>query len=252
VTPRVLASVIAVLLACYCLMRLRAWLASQWFLVQLWRWHTGQPHHGKPVTDRGWFRHGQRALTLTGHATRWQHLPRWRQTVHRTGATLAAVALLWGFLAYPLATGVVVASACAATAVFGLWRAVTWLRARRDRRTWQHPLHLALHEIAGIPRAALASSWIKVTTDDDGAVTWARLELPQGWPADERDQARLVAVTSAKLAIEAPEVKRITHGPRPVIELTRSQPPPQFATLRDVAGEMDRCAADEVMVGIGK
>jgi hypothetical protein len=64
-------------------------LRASWLLVAIWLWLSGEAHHGHPVTDAGWFRHGQRALTRIGHATRWWHLPRWQRAAHRRGLETA-------------------------------------------------------------------------------------------------------------------------------------------------------------------
>ena len=61
--------VIAAVIVLWFLFRFHRMLVTTWFLVRLWRFMTGEAHHGHPVTDRGWFRAGQRALTPTGHAT---------------------------------------------------------------------------------------------------------------------------------------------------------------------------------------
>src|SRR5215469_4484279 len=122
----VAAAIVAVLL--YCVMRIRAWLAVQWFLVQLWRFLTGEAHHGDPVTNAGWFRAGYGpALTPTKHAAWWWYLPRWKRASHRSGGTLGVFALAWGWLTDPLGT----LAALAALTFIGLsflvllaWRAL--------------------------------------------------------------------------------------------------------------------------------
>jgi hypothetical protein len=247
------AAVIAVIAAGYILARLHAWLAAHWFLVHAWRWFSGNTWHGQPVTDAGWLRPGQRALTTTGHATRWHHLPRLHRAVVRTGGTLALLLLTWGFLAAPLVTLAVLAALALAGVTVAVLLAMRIARAWKDRRTWLHPLHLAAHQLAGHPRATLASSWIKdLATDDAGAITGVTLELPPGWPADPKDQERLVGITSAKLAIESPEVSKRLAGPRPQLMLTRSQPPPGLIGYGDVAEAVERADSNDLICGIGK
>src|SRR5262249_62420566 len=84
-TARVTVALAIVIAIGYSVHRVRSWWLAQKFLIFGWRFLTGHPLHGHHITDAGWFRPGQRALTPTGHATRWQHLPRIQRTAHRTG-----------------------------------------------------------------------------------------------------------------------------------------------------------------------
>ena len=251
-TSRFLVAVAAVILAGYILAALHRWLASRWFLVFAWRFLTGEAHHGHPVTDAGWFRHGTKALTRTGHAPRWWYLPRWQRTLHRSGGVASVLLMLFSWLAAPAAAERQLAVLAVAGLALGCLRMARRLRERRHRKTWLYPLHLAAHEIAGHPRAIAAKSWITAELDSAGAVKGARLALPQGWPADEKDKQRLVAVASAKLGIEAAEPSWRLAGPAPLLTLTRSPPPPGHVKLADVLEEMAKCRDDELLVGVGK
>lgn len=251
-TAHVLAAVIAVAAAGYIAARFSRFLRTTWFIIRAWRWLSGEAHHGSPVTDAGWFRPGQKALTRTGHATRWWHLPRWKRAAWRTGGTGIAAGLAAAWLTSPLITEWAAACSCFALAAFLGWLGVRRMLASRAQRTWLHPLHLAAHELAGIPRAARAASWITAELDGAGAVRKAVLELPRGWPADERDKQRLVSVASAKLGIEAAEPAWRLAGPAPLLTLTHSPPPPGHVRLADVLDEMARCRDDELLIGIGK
>src|SRR5215469_9640794 len=86
--------------------KVRKYLGEAWFVVVLWRHFSGQPYHGKPMTDAGWLRKGQHALSgsKTGHPARWWHRPRWQRMMHRTGGTLTVGAEIWGLLVNPQVT----------------------------------------------------------------------------------------------------------------------------------------------------
>ena len=247
------AVVVAAVIVLWFLFRFHRMLVTTWFLVRLWRFMTGEAHHGKPITDRGWFRPGQRALTPTGHATRWRHLPRIQATAHRTGGVLGVTLAAWGFLVDPLATAAACSALLAAAAVHAGWRAVRWQRRRKEKRTWLHPLHLRVHELAGIPRAQLASSWISVETARDTSVKSARLELPPGFPADAKDRELLVSRAATALGIEAPDTTGSKwSGPSPVLVLAHSEPPPSMVSWDDVAEAVTAAHANELICGIGK
>src|SRR6266536_1211080 len=237
-TSRFLVAVIAIIAAGYIAARVHRFLAAQWFLVRAWRLLTGEAHHGHPITDAGWLRHGQKALTCTGHAAPWWHLPRWKRTLHRSGGVAALLLILISWLDDPVAAQRQLLVLAAAGLGLGYLRAAQRVRERGQRKTWLYPLHLAAHEIAGHPRAMAARSWITAELDEAGAVKGAQLALPQGWPADEKDKQRLVAVASAKLGIESAEPSWRLAGPAPLLTLRHSPTPPGHVKLADLLGEM--------------
>jgi hypothetical protein len=222
-------------------------------LVLLYRWHSGNTHDAQPITDAGWFRPGVRAMTPTGHATRFWHLPRWKRAAWRSGCSLTVLTWLWLWLLSPVAATCLLAVALAGCGYLGYRKLRTLIGGRRHRSTWLVPLHLAAHELAGIPRAALASSWVTAELDDEGAVRKAVLgPLPQGWPADAKDKARLVAIASAKLGIEAPEVSWRNAGPSPQVTIARSVAMPTLVTLGGVMDAIEATRWPQLVIGVGK
>lgn len=234
------------------LLRLGQWYRSTWVIVRGWRWLSGEAHHGRPITDAGWFRRGQKALTPTGHAMRWWHLPRWQRALHRTGGTLLFFAWAWVFLSWPRQAAGGTGALLAAMAAFGCWRLWVRVTRRKHQKTWLHPLHLAAHELAGHPRAIAARSWITAELDGGGAVREVRLALTQGWPADPKDEQRLVSIAAAKTGIESPEPSWRRAGPAPMVVIRQSEPPPPLVRYGDVADAVGRAGPDELVVGTGK
>lgn len=250
-TPQVIGAVAIIGIAGYILACIGRWIHAQWFLVRAWRFLSGQAHHGKPITDAGWLRHGQKALTPTGHATRWWHLPRWQRAAHRTGGTLAVIGLVAAGLASPTVTSrfvIFVVLLSFAAAVWCFWRR---LRGRAARRELFHPLHLATHARVGIPRAARASSWISAEIES-GAVRSITMKLPPAWPSDSKDEQWLVSTVAAKAAIESPQPKWRRDGPVPLLTLTHSPPPPGHVNMADLIGELATCKPYELLIGVGK
>ncbi len=218
------------------------------FVILAWRFLTGHPWHGKPVTDAGWLRPGRRALTRTGHASRFHHRPRWQRAGWRAGSVLVIVLAGYGLVIARTLTLAALALAAAALAVLGclrLWRAV---RRRRHRRTWIDPLHVALAPLAGIPLPNPPGSWLAIEPDRSKAV----LSLPPGYNDDARQRDKLAATAAAKLGLEQPEIRWRLAGPEPTLTLLQSEPPPALVTYADVADAVDRAGPDEIVTGIGK
>jgi hypothetical protein len=251
-TGRVIFALAIVTAIGYTAHRIRGWFLAQKFLIAAWRFLTGHPLNGHHVTDAGWLRPGQKALTKTGHATRWQHLPRWKRTAHRTGGTLMFLAVVTAFLVNPPVTSVFVLAAVVAVLGLGSWAAWRRARMREARRSFLFPLHLAAHQVAGIPRATRADSWIKPELDGGGSIQSVTLELPAGWPSDAKDEARLAAIVGAKAAIESPKVTWRRDGPVPLLVLRHSPPPPGRFWMGDLLPELPKLREDELLLGIGR
>jgi hypothetical protein len=259
-------AVIAGILILYLWFRLQEWLARHWLLVRLWRHLSGEAHHGRPITDAGWLRPGQKALTTTGHAHRWWYRTRWQRASYRTGSLAGAIALTWAYIAFPLVTSLAVAVLTIAGLSFAVWRLLTYMRTRRDRKTWQYPAHQALHALAGWPESKRAIDWISVVTetpqirgqedpkDKPGpVVVSATLALPQGWPADAKQKQQLISRAAAKLAIESPDTSGSRWaGPAPLLVLCRSEPPPGLIGWDDVAEAVAKAHSNELVAGLGK
>ena len=248
---KLLGAVIGVGLIGYSAALLHRSVAASWSLVRLWRWLSGEAHHGKPITDAGWFRHGHRAMTPTGHARRWWHRPRWQRAVIRTGGTLAAVAVLWGRLTSRRSRTCGAGRGLMAP-LLGGWRGWHRLTTREQQKNWLYPLHLAARDRVGIEGGKQAKDWITVELDAAGAVKRAQLALPQGYPGDAKDKQWLVGAASAKLGIEAAEPSWRLAGPAPLLTLTQSAPPPGHVKAADLLPELARCRDGEVVLGVGK
>jgi len=216
--------------------------------VLAWRWLTGEPHHGRPLTDAGWNRPGTKAFTQTGHARRWWYRPRWHRTAARSGSTFFALLMLWGLLYARTATLATLLAVAVLGLVLGVWASAAWFRAMKHRRTWIDPAHLVAAPLVGLPVASSPAAWLSVAVDRSLVVA----ELPPAWQADAALKARLVDVLSSKLAIEAPQVRWQLAGPKPRLEITQSAPPPALVPLADVMPAIKDAKPDELVWGIGK
>lgn len=218
-----------------------------WHLLA-WRWISGQPWHGKPLTDAGWSRPGTRALTETGHARRLWYLPQRKRAARRAVRTLAVLLAAWGLILNWQVT-VQVAGVCSLAGTgYGIFRAVRWQQQRKHTKTWMYPAHLVAAPLAGIAVTADPASWLTV----DAERTRVKAELPSAYNGDEKARARLVETLSKKLAIESPEVRWQLAGPKPSVELTQSKPPPKMVKLADVLTVIEGAKPDELVWGLGK
>jgi hypothetical protein len=228
----------------------RGRLVATGLLKFLWRWHTGQSWHGKPLTDAGWFRPAsdRKAFTPTGHAPRFHHYSIWRRTVSRTGRSLFLVLLILLWINYPRIAPWITILAVIAAIGFWCWRA--WLRwnGRKHRRTWIEPLHLVAAPLVGIPRALPASSWLEIA-DDRSRV---RAALPPGYNPDSKEKERVVSTFATKLGLEQPDPHWHLTGPEPYFELTAAVPPPARVGLIAMRAALDSAKPDDLIWGPGR
>jgi len=214
-----------------------------------WRWLTGHPWHGQAVTDAGWLRPGQKALTQTGYAPRFHFRPRWQRTLMRTGTTLAFILTAYGLVFNAALTIDFLLAAIGVAVVLGCWRA--WLRWQRQkhRRTWVEPVHAIVAPMVGIPVANKPSSWLAITPDRSKAV----FQLPPGHDFSEpKEQERIVRAASRTLGIEAPDPKWALAGPEPTLTIVPVQPPPDEVLLPAIRAALDEVGADTLVVGLGR
>ena len=176
-----------------------------------WRWLTGQPWHGTPLTNAGWKRKGAPpAFTRTGHAPRFHFRPRWQRTAMRTGSTLAFILIVYGLIINIWLTIDFLLAAIGLLAILGCWQA--WMRwqRRKHRRAWIEPVHAIVAPIVGIPVANKPSSWLAIEQDRSKAV----FQLPPGQDfTDPKLQERIVRAASRTLGIEASSPQWALAGP---------------------------------------
>ena len=227
---------------------IRERIATHGIPALLWRWLTGEAHHGNPMTDAGWVRPGTKAFTQTGHARRWWYRPRWHRAAWRSGSTFTFILVAWGLLFHRTATLITLAVVLAVGTGLGVWATVLWFARMKHRRTWIRPAHIQAAPVVGLPVATSPAAWLEVARDRSRVVA----QLPPHWQADEATKRRLVDVLSAKLAIEAPEARYQLAGPKPTLEITQSAPPPPLVTLADAMPAIRAAGPDELVWGIGK
>jgi len=215
-----------------------------------WRFLTGHPRHGQAITDAGWLRPGQKALTRTGFAPRFHFRPRWQRTVMRTSGTLAFILILYGVAVNMSLTIDFLLAAVGILVILGCWRAwVRWQR-RKHRRMWVEPLHAVVAPIVGWPVANAPSSWIRELPEDRSRVT---LALPPGRDfSDPKEQDKIVRAVAVKLGIESPEPAWHRHGADPTLTITPLQPPPEWVALVDIEEHLVASGPDELVVGLGR
>jgi hypothetical protein len=204
----------------------------------VWRWFTGHPLDGKFRTDATWLRPSTKTLHPIP-VVRWHHMPRLHRAGIRTAATLIALWVMVGLLAYRTAMlWVLFAVGMTGGAVGGWWgyyRARDW----RHTRDWVKPLNVALP-----PGVTVA----ELTRDRTRAV----LALPAGFTGDDKDKKLIMQAALAKLN-PAAELKGAwaLHGKNPQVTITLIQPPPGYVGFPAIQPYAEAAEEHQIVLGLG-
>lgn len=220
------------------------------------RFLSGRPLDGRLRTDARFLYPGTRALTPTGHASRWAMLAGWQRASVRLAVLSGAVSGAWGWVVAPTVTAVAACVAGAAGAGWSGWWVWTEVRSAQHHRTHVRPLALALARQFGLPDS----------TDPDRIVSVPRTfrTAPDPGPDGEGpdpDHPHAVVVRLPVTLVDGAEVRRtITRivcgrldldpdgvaaswrmsGGTPSVTFTVIPGPPRRVTFGDIAAELAR------------
>jgi hypothetical protein len=218
----------------------------------LWRWFTGHPWHGKPYTDAGWFRHGTKALTVTGHAHRWHHMPRIHRTGIRTVATIATP--LFSYAIWKHRTGALEWLACVAG-----WVILTSARPARDsirsrnlNQNLVYPLAVPLAPMLGLSEMQ-ARKAISIRPDyatvREGEI--GKLALPVSYAANPAQRREVAHLVTSRLPVDADftwDMQGKTHA----LRLIAAPECPSMVPFTDMLEAMAACKPGEVVIGVDR
>lgn len=215
--------------------------------ILAWRYLTGQPWHGKPLTDRTWKQPGSKALTPTGHAPKFHFRQRREQTFIRVTRVLFIILLPFDLIRRREGTIIFLSVWAAYFAVLYAVKGLSKWRGRKHRRTWVETAHYSLAKEFKIPVEA-SPDWIELPSDRSEA----KLQLPPGhhW-SDPKEQERLARAAMAKLGL--PSAKPEFHLAGPDSFLLLKKPPyiPDRVLLADIMDAVMAARPDELVLGLG-
>jgi hypothetical protein len=204
----------------------------------VWRWFSGHPLDGKYRTDATWLRPSTKTLHPIP-VVRWHHMPRLHRAGIRTAATLIALWVMIGLLAYRTAMlWVLFAAGLVAGAVGGWW-------GYHRARNWQHHRDYVKPLNDELPAGVTVR---ELTRDRTRTV----LALPPGFTG-EKEQKQIMQVAGAKLNLTGQlEPAWKLHGKHPEVTLTLVQPPPGYVSFADIRALADAAEEHEIVLGLGR
>jgi hypothetical protein len=250
VIPLLVAAAVALFIARGLYKGILARLRAHGIHALTWRWLTGQPWHGKPLTNAGWKRPGKGdAFTPTKHAPRFHYRPRWQRTVIRTSETSAFILVCYGLVVNLQLTVDFLMAAASVSLLLGCWRSWVRWQGRKHRRAWVGPVHAIVAPMVGIPLANPPKSWLQVEQDRSRAV----FALPPGRDfTDPKEQEKIVRAASRTLGISAPDPMWALAGPEPMLTIREIPPPPDEVLLEHIQQILFDAAPDELVIGLGR
>ena len=223
---------------------------SEGLSILIVRWHAGNAWHGDPLTDAGWKREGKRALTRTGHASRFAHRPKRERIAIRCTTSLLLTATVYGLL-YDRGITLLALELGAVAAVCGFgWLVVRAARLRKHRKSRMFPLHSALAPIVRKGLPTNPEKWLAI--DRGPEVRWVEITLPDEFAADHNQVKAICAAATARLGMKNPKPKPKFTGAKPVLRLEAVVPPPKKVKLADVQRDIEKAKPDELVLGRGE
>jgi hypothetical protein len=220
------------------------------FFVIFWRLLIGHTWHGGAVSDRGWFRHGSKALTPSGHVSRRRHIPQFRVARFRLGMFFCFVFAVYGLITAQAVTLVMLMLGMLGLGAYWTWRGKLRWDGRKHRREWLAPLHLSVHRHLGRPISDNPESYIRIAPDRSSGELDFR---PAYVPGDDRHRKLIESHVTARLGLEGPRFDwRGTAGPAPVLEWRNSSPVPDGVPLAGgMLAKIKQARPGYIILGLG-
>jgi hypothetical protein len=232
------------------------------------RYVAGRPLDGKPRTTSRFLAPGDRALTHTGHASRWAYLPGWQRSAWRLGVPAGTAAAVTAAVTHPLATEVVGGPTAAAGVAYVSVRTVRAYRIRHHTSEYVRPLAAVLAGQLGLPPNTPAGDLVSVpldfrdpdySTDSDDRLAGAlpsgtiRVNLPAITPDLPDLQRAVLRSVAAKLGLDAADMDARWHmrGSEPYATFRRAPRPPKRVAFADVRAAFGADTSGAPVLGIG-
>lgn len=213
------------------------------------RFLAGRPLDGDLRSDSTFFRPGTRALTATGHASRWAMLAGWQRSAWRVGSSVVVVGEVSAYLSAPGPTLIANGGVGAGLSGLAVWRGTRAARRWRLNREVVRPLWSALAP-GGFPTGARANEWLSVPVGyaDDQEAT-VSLKLPVSWAGTAEQKRGVKDLVTRKIGGQW-DAHWQDIG-QPSLTLTHSPFPPGRVLFADVLDTIRALPSGQVLLGLG-
>lgn len=223
-----------------------------WWFRMCWRFATGAPMDGRARTNAGWFAPGTRALTQTGRATRWAHLPRHQRAGWRFAVFAVVVAVLYGLVVAPTLTRWLLALATlGGTALLG-WRGWRWWRVRQHVERYVRPLHVVLSTPLGLPAMTKPTDWLDIPLDfQSNEEAPVKVTLPPQFTGSAEGRRMVTDIVSDKLGLSDFDATFHMIGAAPNVVFRLAPRPPDKVRFAAVRQAFEAAPDSAPVIGFG-
>lgn len=233
------------------------WALLEGAVKLIWRWNTGAELDGHPRTDATWTARGEQALTKSGRASKWSHLPRlWRAGI-RHAAVLAAFMTLYGLAVAPVLTRIAWGVALCGVAAWGVRRVRAAREFREHRQTYVMPLGQTLGPMIGhtdINRVEKIERWLTLPVDffTSEERPEMRVALSRTMHYDDKLKTAVLKLIADKLGTSFDELDTRWHGmgAAPFISVRMAPKPPTHVGLDLLKPLMETASESSPIMGI--
>lgn len=194
----------------------------------------GRPLDGQRRTDARWRHHGTRAVTDTGHASRWAHYSHARRSGIRNLIIIATAFTVYGLIVGTAATIDTIRVCVWIALLIAAWWIVEKSRRYAHRKEIVAPLAETLAQKLGDTRYALdPRTWIHIPVDVEERPS--RIYLPLTFSPTDQQEKTLARLVARRIGLTSPSAHFELRGERPYMELTPAPAPRDLVTFADPA-----------------
>lgn len=212
----------------------------------------GRPLDGQRRTDARWRHHGTRAVTDTGHASRWAHYSHARRSGIRNLMVITTAFMVYGLIVGAAATIDTIRVCVWIALLIAAWWVVEKSRRYAHRKEIVAPLAETLAQKFGDTRYLLdPNTWIHIPVAVEERPS--RIYLPLTLSPDDRQEKSLARLVARRIGLVSPSVRFDLTGERPYMELTPAPAPRDLVEFTDpsIRAIIDGLTEAQLFLGLG-
>src|ERR1039457_2762340 len=247
-----IALIIAAIIALFCLFGMIKEANKHGIHRLTWRWFSGNPWHGKPITNSTWTRRATKVHNDSGTALKWHHLPRMHRAGIRTSGTILIIAIVIGMLKD---RGLTIRGLMSTGSLLLIIITIMLVRSLRKWHTDKvvaTPLAMALSPQLGIPEKetqkalTIASNALTIKRGEIG-----RIVLPPQFAANPKQRDGIEHLVDSRMPVDVDFKWFTTRNPQ-YLSLLAAPKPPTMVGFTSLIEAMEACKPGQIVLGIDR
>jgi hypothetical protein len=217
-----------------------------------WRWFSGNPWHGKPLTNATWFRRATKVHTDSGIASKWHHIPRLHRSGIRIFSTILIIVILlgiWKKRTLTIHSSIAIGSILI---IAVLVLTIGKLRKWHTDKVIATPMAMALAPMLAIPEKETQKA-IEIApnalTIKEGEI--GRITIPPQFPANPGQRESIEHLIESRMPIDIDFTWHTRRTPQ-YLSLMASPKPPTMVPFSQYIELMEACKPGQTFFGLDR